>query len=238
MPQPEPSQRHPRIEPRRSAILALLLLAPVPSLGTAMAMVIAPGPVGQTVFVVAKIWLLALPALWWLVVERGRPSWSPARQGGLGVGAALGVAVGLVILGAFFLLRSQIDPELMRAAVRRVDLDSPAAYLTGAGYWILVNSLLEEYVYRWFVYTRFERLMPWRGAVLASAAVFTAHHVIALGVYLDPILVIVASAGVFVGGAVWAWCYHRYRSIWPGWVCHIVADIAVFAIGWELVFGG
>ena len=33
---------------RKRALLALLLLAPVPSLGVIAAMVVAPGPVGQT----------------------------------------------------------------------------------------------------------------------------------------------------------------------------------------------
>jgi membrane protease YdiL (CAAX protease family) len=223
-------------DPRRSALLALILLAPAPSIGTAMAMVVAPGPIGQVVFVVAKIWLLGLPLVFHLWVERERPSLSPVRQGGLGIGTALGVAVGVVIVGAFWALESHIDPELLREAVRRVDLDSPIAYLSGAGYWILVNSVLEEYVYRWFVFTRAERLMPWWAAILLSAAIFTAHHVVALSVYMGVGLTALASAGVFLGGAVWSWCYWRYRSVWPGWLSHLVADIAIFAIGWHLVF--
>ena len=86
---------------RRWAILALLLLVPVPSLGTSMAMVVTPGSIGQIIFAVCKVWLLVLPVAWWLVVERQRPSWSPLRQGGMLVGAALGTAVGGIIALAY-----------------------------------------------------------------------------------------------------------------------------------------
>jgi hypothetical protein len=47
----------------------------------------------------------------------------------------------------------------------------------------------------------------------------------------------VASTGVFIGGVIWAWLYSRYRSIWPGWISHVLADIAVFGVGWWLLFG-
>ena len=52
----------PRRRPdRRSAWLALALLAPVPSIGVTAALVVAPGPVGQAVFTACKVWLLLLP---------------------------------------------------------------------------------------------------------------------------------------------------------------------------------
>ncbi len=124
----------------------------------------------------------------------------------------------------------------MRDSLVEIGLAEPVVYLAGAAYWILGNSLIEEYAYRWFIFVQCERLMPSRLAVLASALIFTAHHIIALQVYLSPALTTLASAGVMIGGLVWSWCYLRYRSIWPGWLSHIIADLAIFAIGWHLVF--
>ncbi|HSN55424.1 MAG TPA: hypothetical protein VLT32_12165, partial [Candidatus Sulfomarinibacteraceae bacterium] len=62
---------------RRRALVALALLAPVPSLGVAAAMVVAPGPVGNAVFTASKVWMVAFPILWHLAVDRRPPSWSP-----------------------------------------------------------------------------------------------------------------------------------------------------------------
>ena len=223
---------------RRRALIALALLAPVPSLGIAAAMIIVPGPVGQTIFMAAKIWLLAFPALWYLVVERGKPSWSPPQNGGLGVGLLTGLIVGAVIgLAALVFGIFDMDMGQLAGEVDQMGLTTPRAYLLGALGWTFVNSLMEEYVYRWFVFSQCERLMPRFVAVLASATVFTTHHVIALSTYLPMYLTALASLGVFLGGVLWAVLYSRYRSIWPGWISHIIADVAVFAVGWQLLFG-
>lgn len=223
---------------RRRALIALALLAPAPSLGTAAAMIFFPGPVGQALFMTAKIWLLAFPALWYLVVERGKPSWSPPLHGGLGVGVLTGLIAGAAIgLAALVFGIFDMDMGQLAAEVDEMGLTTPRAYLLGALGWTFANSLMEEYVYRWFVFSQCERLMPRFAAVLASAAVFTAHHVIALSTYLPWHLNALASLGVFIGGVIWAVLYARYRSIWPGWISHIIADVAIFAVGWEILFG-
>ncbi len=222
---------------RRRAIAALALVVPVPSIGVLAAMVAAPGSFGHAVFLAAKIWLLAFPAGWYLLVERGRASWSPPRNGGLGVGLVSGLAIALVIVvGAWLTGVQRMDLGPLRSAVQEMGLGTPAAYLAAAAGWTLVNSLVEEYVYRWFVVRQSERLFPPAGAVLVSAAVFTIHHVIAVSRYLSPFHTVLASTGVFVGGVIWAWLYMRYRSIWPGWISHILADVAVFGVGWWLLF--
>jgi membrane protease YdiL (CAAX protease family) len=223
---------------RRLALIALLLLAPIPSFGVIMAMVVTPGPVGKTIFTVAKVWLLVFPAAWYLLVEKGRPSWSPPRRGGLIVGAASGVAVaGIIVVGAWLLGVQNMDLAPLRTEVQEMGLNTALPYLAGAAGWTFVNSLMEEYVYRWFVFRQCEALMNGWAAVIASAAIFTAHHVIAVSQYLDPLLTFLASAGVFAGALIWSWLYMRYRSIWPGWLSHVLADIAVFGIGWYLLFG-
>jgi membrane protease YdiL (CAAX protease family) len=200
-------------------------------------MVAAPGSVGHTVFMMSKVWILLFPAVWYLVVERGRLSWSPLRHGGLGVGAASGAVIGVSILAAYWLLvDDRIDPDLVREAARSMTLLSPPKYLLAAAGWTLVNSLMEEYVYRWFVFRQFRKLFGNVAAIVGSALVFTTHHVIAVSQYLGPVMTILASSGVFIGGLLWGWLYLRYRSIWPAWISHVFADVAVFVVGWFLLF--
>jgi len=127
--------------------------------------------------------------------------------------------------------------SLVRQAARTMTLLSPPDYLLAAAGWTLVNSLMEEYVYRWFVLRQLRAVTTDLVAVLGSALVFTAHHVVAVSVYLTPALTVMASLGVFLGGAAWSWLYLRYRSIWPPWISHVLADVAVFVIGWHLLFG-
>ena len=100
-----------------------------------------------------------------------------------------------------------------------------------------INSILEEYLWRWFVVTRCEVLMPRLAAVVLSGLLFTLHHIIALDVYFDWRVVVLGSLGVFIGGATWSWLYIRYRNIWAAYVSHVFADVIIFAIGWKLLFG-
>lgn len=223
---------------RRRSILGLLLLVPVPTLGIAATLIWWPGPVGRTVFIAAKIWLLVLPVVWRLRVDKGRLSWSPPRHGGLGAGVMIGLGMAAVIVATYWTIAvPRVDPAALRAEVAEMGMASPLAYGLGALYWIFANSVVEEYVFRWFIQSRCEVLWPRPAAILASAAIFTTHHGVAMATYFNPGLTALASAGVFIGGATWSWMFARYRSIWPGWIAHAVADVAVFACGWHLLFG-
>ena len=229
----------PTAVPARSpAVVALLLVAPVPTIGVVAALHAAPGPVGDAVFAAAKLWLLLFPAAWFVLVERGRPGWSRPGRAGLRAGLLLGSAMAAAIVLAYWgVLRDLVDPRPLRQAALEMGLGSPAAYLAGAAAWTVVNSLVEEYVWRWFVLRQLRALLPAAPAILGSAALFTAHHVFALAAYLEPEHVVLGSAAVLAAGACWSWLYLRYESIWPAWISHVVADIAVFVIGWQLLFG-
>ena len=221
------------------AALALALIVPAPSLGVLAGMIAWPDhPVGRALFFLSKLWLFALPAVWLLKVGRGRPSLSPLRRGGLQAGLAIGVAMSLAILAAYWTLGERMIPrDVFVARLTAVGLADWRLYLIGSVYWVLVNSVLEEYVWRWFCTEQWRRLMRPRAAVAASGLCFALHHVLALSVFFPPVAVAACSAGVFVGGVAWSWLYVRYGSIWPGYLSHAIVDVAVFGAGAALLFG-
>jgi len=194
-------------EPRNRALLALLLLVPVPSIGTALAMSFAATQgtaIGQGAYALSKVWLVALPVVWLLWVDRGKLSMSPPRLGGIGVGAGAGALIGVGIATAYFVLGPLlIDASQVRAAAEQNGIATPATYLLFSAYLITVNSLIEEYVWRWFVFSKCEALVRHGMAAAAlSAVLFTLHHVIALRTQFDWLPTILMSTGVFVGGLV------------------------------------
>ena len=224
---------------RKYALLALLLLVPLPSFGSAMGLWVAPGPVGKTIYFLCKVWILALPAVWLLKVERQPPSWSPPRQGGFVFAVASGLAIGAGIIATYLLLpTTSIDPEHLRSLAAVNGFDHIVIYLVFAAYFTFINALLEEYVWRWFVFTRCETLFPRRPAVVIAAVCFTLHHIIVLRSFLPWGLTALGAGGVFIGGVVWSWSYLRYRSIWPGYVSHAIVDAAILTVGWHLLFSG
>ena len=225
-------------KPARYALLSLLLLVPVPSLAVWVGMIQWPDTVfGQAFFAFGKIWILILPLLWLRFVEREPIRLSLPQREGLGFGIVSGLAISVFIIAAFWVFgRSQIDPQVLHDLLARVGLDSPAKYIAMAAYWCLVNSLLEEYVWRWFVTRQFRKLLPAVAAIIASAIGFTLHHILATQLYFPPVIVWLAALGVFTGGVIWSWSYLRFGSIWPAYISHALVDIAIFGIGYWLLY--
>jgi membrane protease YdiL (CAAX protease family) len=221
------------------AFIALLLLIPAPSIGTAAAMFWWPElPIGKIIFFLSKIWLVGLPLVWLLFVDKQKISASPARNGGFIPAILSGMFISLVILVAYWaaIYFNALDPITVADRAAKTGLNKPAIYIAGAVYWITLNSLMEEYVWRWFVFRKFEILVGGKMAVVASALAFAAHHVVALAAQFNWPITILGSIGGFIGGATWSWLYQRYRSVWLGYVSHAIVDFAIFVIGYRLIF--
>jgi len=224
---------------KRNAMLALLLLVPAPSIGVYLAVYGAPGAFfAKAFFMACKVWLLVLPLVWHLMVDKQKLTLPRPSGKGMGAAVATGSVIFLAIGAGYFLFGHWIDTTIVSDKAIEVGLSTPMLYILGAVYWCTINSLLEEYVWRWFVFTRCETLMPKWPAVIASGLFFTIHHVIALTVYFDWRITLLASLGVFIGGATWSWIYLTYRNIYAAYVSHVFADVVIFAIGYKLIFGG
>jgi hypothetical protein len=221
------------------ARLALLLLVPVPSLGAAAGLLLWPEALaGKAVFALAKIWILLLPVVWIKMVDRQPLSWSPPRQGGFGLGAVTGLAIAAAIVVTYLIALKTgfMDRKVMAERAAQTGLNNPALYVGAALYWITFNSLMEEYVWRWFTFRKCEILLGSNAAVVAAALGFTAHHVIAMAAQFNVPVTILASAGVFLGGLIWSGLYLRYQSIWPCYLSHALVDVPIFLIGYDLIF--
>ncbi|MDP6152483.1 MAG: type II CAAX endopeptidase family protein [Phycisphaeraceae bacterium] len=220
-----------------SAFFALLLLVPAASFGTWVALVACPGTLGKTVFFLTKLWILLLPAVWMLAVDRRQWTLPQPSKDGMYAACMVGVLTLVIIAAAYAVVgRHWIDQPTMRARAHEINLDILWVYVLGAIYWCTINSILEEYVWRWFVFTRCEALVGQVPATIVSALLFTIHHVIALMAFFDWRVTILASLGVFIGSAMWSWLYLRYRNLWTAYVCHVFADVGIFVIGWMLIF--
>ena len=226
------------MEKRRAAIIALLLVGAAPSLSTICSFVLNDGFASQVIFVITKLWLLCVPILWFMKVDGGTFSWSKPQNGGYWMSIRLGVAMSVVMIGAWLLLGDAIDAKLLSDALEPVGLMDPQIYLLATLYWILVNSLLEEYVFRWFLVIKSEELVgQGTPAIILSAFIFVVHHTVALVVFGFPWWAnLICSIALFIGGAIFSWLYVRYRSVWIPYIAHAICDVAVFGVGAIILF--
>ena len=192
----------------------------------------------QIFYIICKIWLLLVPAYWYIRVEKNSPSWSLPSKKGLVVGAISGIIMSIIIILFWILFGDTLDKSSMLSELDSTGLTEFRVYLAGMIYWIFLNSLLEEYVFRWFVTIKsIELLGSEAKGIILSAILFTLHHAVALH-YFGFVWWQIAMAcfGLLSASAIWSWLYVRYRSVWVCWFSHAICDVAVFGLGYLIIF--
>ena len=218
--------------------LALLFIIPLPTLSILFSLEISQGLPGNLVFVLSKILMIGIPLYWYFKLEKRDFSWSPVENKndlliGIGFGIGMSAAMGI----AWLLLGGNIDQEGLKELLDGNGLTNPIIFGSVVIYWVFGNSLLEEIVFRWFIFEKFEVKLGSKYALFLSAAAFTLHHTIAM-LYMFPVsLAILATIGVYIRGIMWSWLYLRYRSIWVPFISHVIVDVMMFTIAGIILLG-
>ena len=197
----------------------------------------------QAAFWAEKILQFAFPAVWVVMVQRQKLRLAKPSTAGVAEGLALGVAVLAGMLLLYFLwlkpagyLAAATGPITAKATA--LGMGSPARFILGGVLLSSIHALLEEYYWRWFLFGGLRRFMPVAAAVILSSLAFTAHHVILLAVYFGgwSWATIFFSLCVAIGGAAWAWIYHRSGSLLGPWLSHLLIDAGIFVVGYDLMW--
>ncbi|HVG06567.1 MAG TPA: CPBP family intramembrane glutamic endopeptidase [Thermoanaerobaculia bacterium] len=196
-----------------------------------------------------KIIQFAFPAIWVFLREGGirPPLHGPAKpvRGGLGRGLLFSLISGLGIVAALLLSWRAIlaaspafeqAPAAVAEKVASFGIDSGAKFLILAAFYSVIHSFLEEYYWRWFVFGRLSRRLPFTAAAVVSALAFTSHHVLVVGFFLGSfgVLTFAVSLIVTAAGLLWAWLYHRTGHLAGPWLSHALADAGLMWIGYQM----
>ena len=233
------------VESRSRPLLALLLLVPAPSIGVLANGLLAESNtaflvfIGLAIWALCKVWIFGFPVIWHVRIDGGERGFSALSEGsGLRPwieGLGLGIALSLILVITFLIAKPYLDIESLGASIRAVGLDSWSMVIPAILFWVFVNSVVEEYVYRWFITEQYATIFngdPIKSGTI-SVLSFTLHHVVAVSLVAPIWMALLAGSAVGIGGVAFSWLYHRHNSIWPAWACHAVLDIAVFGgVGW------
>ena len=222
------------------AYIPLVAVVPATSIGAIASTFIAPGIVGQSIAICCGMWMVIFPIYWHRFIDRQPFDFKLTKAGsGLVVGMVLGVGMFGIILGSYYTIGQHwLDLADIRARVDRMQMNVPLMIFGFGTFQTLINSFVEEYVWRWFVYQKCEVLVGKRVAVWLSALFFTLHHVILLIAYCNDLkLVAIGAIAVFLAGVIWARCFAIYRSLIPCYISHLAADLALQIVSWQVLLG-
>ena len=191
----------------------------------------------QIFFIFAKLWIILIPIYWIYRIEESRFSLGEINSKGMYQSIVSGILIFLAVGIIFLIFGDTLDVDLMKQEIGGTGLLNPHIFLLGVFYWITVNSLVEEFVFRQFIG---DRILEFTGresvTVLLSAAIFTLHHTVLLGYYFEPWQNVISSIGIFIAGAIWSLLWLRHRSLFLCWISHAIADVAVFGIAYVILF--
>jgi membrane protease YdiL (CAAX protease family) len=228
-----------KMDNRNKALLGLFLVGIAPTVSILVSFGTGEGLLGQIFWFISKLWMLGLPLFWRLKVDNLPISWSKPQDGGFKEALIIGGVFAIIMLAAWLVFGiDNVDSTEIKTSLEPVGLTVASTYIAAALFWIFGNSVLEEYVFRWFIVEKAEVVINgiWK-TVFLSAGIFVIHHFIALFFLGFPLWInLMACLGLFVGGSAFSWLYIKYRSIWVPFITHAICDVVVFGIGYWILF--
>lgn len=143
----------------------------------------------------------------------------------------LGLLVYIIILSAYLILKGFINLDSIKnilAENLKVNKDN---FIYVSLYISFINSLLEEFFFRGFIFLNLKKLIISKYAYIISALAFAIYHVAIMGSWFSPIIFLLAMAGLFIGGLIFNYLNESNENIYSSWLVHMMANFAINTVG-------
>ncbi len=142
----------------------------------------------------------------------------------------LGVVIYAVIMAAFFLTRGVFDYNVLVQSLSTDQNVSDNSFISVALYISFCNSLLEEFLFRFFAFLKLSESATKKTSYLFSALMFAVYHVAMIGASFPTPLFLLALLGLAIGGGIFNYIDDKSGSFYDSWIIHMFADFAIMTI--------
>lgn len=136
-----------------------------------------------------------------------------------------------IIVGGYFLLRGVFDFSGITAALGADAGVNAQNFVFVAIYISIVNSLLEEFFFRGFVFANLLHLTPRWFAYGFSAAAFSLYHVCMMSGWFSVWGFVVSLVGLAAGALIFDRLVERSGSLFFAWLVHLGANLGINTVG-------
>lgn len=157
------------------------------------------------------------------------------RREGLLPALGLGAAVYGVILGGYFLLWGWIDFSGIVDSLSSGAGVNKNNFLFVSLYISFINSLLEEFFFRGFLFANLKDSAGRATAYGFSSLMFALYHVAMMIGWFHPAVTLLLIAGLMVGGMIFNFLNEKQENICTSWLVHMFANFAINTIGFILM---
>ena len=154
---------------------------------------------------------------------------------GLALALGLGILLFAVILAGYFLLSAHFDFSNVASSLTASTGVDKSNFFFVSLYISFVNSLLEEFFFRGFVFTNLKNTSPRIFAHGFSAVLFSLYHTaLMIGWFSFPLFLLVL-VGLAVGGVIFNLLNEKGGTVYVSWTVHMFANFAINTIGFLLL---
>lgn len=143
---------------------------------------------------------------------------------------AFGVLMYGFIIGAYFLLGKYFDLSGITSSLDEIGV-TKHNFIFVALYIAVCNSFLEEFIFRGFGFIGLSEKIGTKLACTFSAICFALYHItMMIGWYSVGLTALIIFA-LFVGGVILNILDSKCKTVYPAWIVHIFANLAINTIG-------
>jgi membrane protease YdiL (CAAX protease family) len=148
----------------------------------------------------------------------------------------LGAAAFVSVLGAFAVLRTQINLTAISGEIENALHVNSGNFIAVGIYITIVNAALEEYFFRGFLFINLKKNSSRERffAYMYSSLLFSFYHLSIFRTWFDPRLLAVALVGLVVAGTFFNFLDEKSDSILYSYIVHACGDVAIILIGLKM----
>lgn len=141
------------------------------------------------------------------------------------------VGIYVIIILAFLSLGELVDLTNVTPTLEQTIGVNATNFIYIAVYISVINALIEELFFRGFAFLGLRNLVKRKWAYLFSAGIFSIYHVSMMVNWFSPTLFILILFGLMLAGLMFNRLNEQSNSIYPSWLVHASANLAINTIG-------
>lgn len=146
----------------------------------------------------------------------------------------LGILIAIILFIAFIFIEKFMNVDVLILELEeKYKINKGNIFLYGA-YLIFVNSLIEEFFFRGFLFLNLKKLNMKRTAYIVSSAAFSIYHISNFQNWFNAWVLILALVGLFLAGLIFNYLNDKDDTFLNSWFVHICADVSIVVIGYIL----
>ena len=147
----------------------------------------------------------------------------------------VGISIYTLTIIGYIILKSIIDPETVINGLNNRGITAQNIIYTSM-YLTFINSFIEEFFFRGFIYQYFSEVSNKVG-YFVSSGLFSIYHILVMFAIFNWIMGVLAIIGLMIVGMILVYINKNNKSIVNSWIVHIFADLGVVTIGFYIVLG-